>query len=206
MHWSILVYVRGYSHDANFNFCFTWQEWSLSFFLLIDSKRFQRGDLNKNENQIEVTLPGPPAPGATGLFHHIFVFILLLYSIVWKTHRRRSHVCAIFQACCAIFFASGHNFYFFCILLWKFTYKLDVSHPLNLGVVKHAFQWYFTLFWGKFRIIVSMLFLCVIFLSAIFFTLFLTMLRNITTFHWSWKLITFGVLKLNSGVDPISRE
>ena len=103
MHWSILVYVRGYSHDANFNFCFTWQEWSLSFFLLIDSKRFQRGDLNKNENQIEVTLPGPPAPGATGLFHHIFVFILLLYSIVWKTHRRRSHVCAIFQACCAIF-------------------------------------------------------------------------------------------------------
>ena len=113
MHWSILVYVRGYSHDANFNFCFTWQEWSLSFFLLIDSKRFQRGDLNKNENQIEVTLPGPPAPGATGLFHHIFVFILLLYSIVWKTHRRRSHVCAIFLACCAIFFASGHNFYFF---------------------------------------------------------------------------------------------
>ena len=103
MHWSILVYVRGYSHDANFNFCFTWQEWSLSFFLLIDSKRFQRGDLNKNENQIEVTLPGPPASGATGLFHHIFVFMLLLCSKVGKTWRRRSHVCAIFQACCAIF-------------------------------------------------------------------------------------------------------
>ena len=93
-------------------------------------------------------------------------------SIVGKTRRLRRHVCAIFQACCAIFFASGHNFYFFCILLWKFTYKLDVSHPINLGVVKHAFQWYFTLFWGKFRIIVSMLFLCVSFLSAIFLHFF----------------------------------
>ena len=124
MHWSILVYVRGYSHDANFNFCFTWQEWSLSFFLLIDSKRFQRGDLNKNENQIEVTLPGPPAPGATGLFHHIFVFILLLYSIVWKTHRRRSHVCAIFQACCAIFCQWTRKYCFFL----HFAVKINALH------------------------------------------------------------------------------
>ena len=42
-------------------------------------------------------------------------------------------------------------------------------------VVQHALKWYFTLFWGKFRIITSVLFLCVKFLSLLLFTLLTTM-------------------------------
>ena len=94
--------------------------------------------------------------------------------IVGKTRR---HICAIFQDCCAIFFASGHasaSSFAFC---WEnlLNIRWVNRHPVSLWVVKHAFQWYFALFWGKFRIIASVLSLCVSFLSVLFFTLFPTM-------------------------------
>ena len=41
---------------------------------------------------------------------------------VGKTRRRHRHVCAIFQACCAIF---CHASTLFWILLWILTYKMD---------------------------------------------------------------------------------
>ena len=42
-------------------------------------------------------------------------------------------------------------------------------------VLQHALKWYFRLFWGKFWIITSVLFLCVKFLSLLLFTLLTTM-------------------------------
>ena len=41
----------------------------------------------------------------------------LFRPIAGKTRKRGRHVCAIFQACFANFFASGHKYCFFCILL-----------------------------------------------------------------------------------------
>ena len=78
-------------------------------------------------------------------------------SIVGKT---RGHVRAIYQACSAIFFQwtvlvcpLHTQVLFFCSLLRKLTYKMD-DLP--------------TCFWGKFRIIASVLFFRVIFLSVLF--------------------------------------
>ena len=90
-------------------------------------------------------------------------------SIVGKT---RGHVRAIYQACSAIFFQwtvlvcpLHTQVLFFCSLLRKLTYKMD-DLP--------------TCFWGKFRIIASVLFLCVIFLCVLLFMLFPIMLQSAT--------------------------
>ena len=52
--------------------------------------------------------------------------IVAMMIIVGKTCRRRRHVCAIFQACCAIFCRWTCKYCCFCILLWKLTYMMMI--------------------------------------------------------------------------------
>ena len=95
--------------------------------------------------------------------------------IVGKTRR---HVCAFFQASCAIIFASEHRSTVFCILLWKSTFEMDKYTPCMP-------KWWSNMFFGgiscyftaNFKLL--LLCLCYFFTSAIclcyFFTLFPTM-------------------------------
>ena len=64
-------------------------------------------------------------------------------------------------------------FFVFCCKNWWMN-----GHPLSLKGGATCFLWYFTLSWGKLWSIAFVLFLCVNFLSVLFFTLFTTMALN----------------------------
>ena len=56
----------------------------------------------------------------------------MVSGIVGKTRWQRRHVCAIFQACCAIVLTMNTQVLFFCILLWNLTYDTDEYTPCKL--------------------------------------------------------------------------
>ena len=91
--------------------------------------------------------------------------------IVEKT---RGRCPCYFQACCANFLSHASAvFLHFAVRIDIYDDWIDTLSAQK--VVQHALKWYFTLFWGKFRIITSVLFLCVKFLSLLLFTLPTTM-------------------------------
>ena len=90
----------------------------------------------------------------------------LTKSMIWCDHcdnivgKTRRHVCASFQACCAIICQWSRKYWFFTFCCENWHKRWMNKQPVRLsGGQTFFFLWNFTLSWGKFWMIASVLFL-----------------------------------------------